>query len=357
MNPAFWSGRRVFLTGHTGFKGSWMALWLQSLGSNVSGYSLAAPTDPSLFEVARVAESMQSQVGDIRDAEDLERALRFSQAEIVIHMAAQSLVRQGYDAPLETYATNVMGTVHLLEAVRRSPEVRAVLVVTSDKCYDNREWAWGYRESDPLGGRDPYSSSKGCAELVTAAYRESFFAPHAPSAHRAAITSVRAGNVIGGGDWARDRLVPDILRSNVTSVPVRIRQPDAVRPWQHVLDALHGYLMLAERLVADAPTTTGAWNFGPSDDDARPVRWLVERLALQLGAAWEIDAGTHPHESHYLKLDCSKARSVLGWKPQWTLEDALDAVVDWHRHWLAKDDMRSATLGQIAAYQARATTP
>ena len=276
IDADFWRGRRVFLTGHTGFKGGWLALWLQRLGADVTGYALDPPTTPSLFAVARVGAGMRSIINDIRDAETLAQAMREAQPEIVIHMAAQPLVRYSYQAPVETYATNVMGTVHLLEAVRQTDSVRAVVNVTSDKCYENREWVWGYRENEPMGGYDPYSNSKGCAELVTAAYRNSYFNPAQYSQHGVALASARAGNVIGGGDWAEDRLIPDILRAIAAGEAVNIRSPHAIRPWQHVLEPLSGYLLLAQRLIEDGPAHAEGWNFGPSEEDARPVQWIVE---------------------------------------------------------------------------------
>jgi CDP-glucose 4,6-dehydratase len=355
VDPAFWRVRRVFLTGHTGFKGSWMSLWLQSLGAQVTGYALPPPTNPSLFEAAKVAQGMAGSVlADIRDAEALTRALREADPEVVIHMAAQPLVRLSYQQPVETYATNVMGTVHLLDAVRASRGVRAVVNITTDKCYENREWVWGYRETDPMGGHDPYSSSKGCAELVASAYRSSFFNPAQHASHGVGLASVRAGNVIGGGDWAADRLIPDILAAFAQGRPVNIRNPHAVRPWQHVLEPLRGYLMLAQRLVQEGPAYAEGWNFGPADEDARPVGWIVQQMARLWGdgAHWQIDAGDHPHEAHYLKLDISKARSRLHWNPALLLAQALDLIIDWTRAHLAGADMRQITLEQIAAYQA-----
>lgn len=352
-DAAFWRGKRVFLTGHTGFKGSWLSLWLQSLGAEVSGFALAPPSQPSLFEAARVAQGMQSTLGDIRDAAALRAALQAARPEIVIHMAAQALVRYSYEHPVETYATNVMGLVNLFEAVRATPGIRAVLNVTSDKCYDNKEWPWGYRENEPLGGYDPYSNSKACAELVTSAYRNSFFNPAQHAAHGVALGSARAGNVIGGGDWAGDRLVPDMVRAIAAGQPVRIRSPHAIRPWQHVLEPLSGYLALAERLVRDGPAFAEGFNFGPHDTDARPVQWIVERLCAQwgAGAAWELDGAPQPHEATYLKLDCSKARARLGWQPRWPLPRTLDEIVAWHKAHARGEDMRSVTLAQIATYQ------
>jgi len=349
MNPAFWSGKRVFVTGHTGFKGSWLCLWLQSLGAEVSGFALPPPTQPSLFEQARVGAGMRSILGDIRELATLQHAMQVARPEIVIHMAAQSLVRYSYQNPVETYATNVMGTVHLLESVRHTPEVRAVLNITSDKCYENREWVWGYREHEPMGGHDPYSSSKGCSELVTAAYRNSFF--NTPGT--AALATARAGNVIGGGDWAQDRLIPDVLRAFEQGQPVRIRNPHAIRPWQHVLEPLSGYLALAERLYESGPAFAEGWNFGPHDDEAQAVDWIVQQLASMWGpdAHWKVAEGTHPHEASRLKLDISKARSRLGWRPKLNLEQALQLTLVWARQRQAGSDMHHFTLAQIVAYQ------
>lgn len=352
-NPAFWHGKRVFLTGHTGFKGSWLSLWLQSMGAQVSGFALAPSSTPSLFAAARVADGMQSTFGDIRDAQALRDALQAAQPEIVIHMAAQALVRYSYEHPVETYSTNVMGLVNLFEAVRATPGIKAVLNVTSDKCYDNKEWPWGYRENEALGGYDPYSNSKACAELVTSAYRNSFFNPAQYAVHGVALGSGRAGNVIGGGDWAGDRLVPDMVRAITAGQPVRIRSPHAIRPWQHVLEPLSGYLALAERLYADGAAFAEGFNFGPHDTDARPVQWIIERLCAQWGdgAAWELDGAPQPHEAIYLKLDCSKARARLDWQPRWQLQRTLDEIVAWHKAHARGDDMRSVTLAQIASYQ------
>lgn len=349
VNPTFWRNRKVLVTGHTGFKGSWLCLWLQRLGAEVSGYALAAPTAPRLFDVADVARRMHSTIGDVRDAASLGSAMRAAAPEIVIHMAAQPLVRQSYVDPVETYSTNVMGTVHLLEAVRKTPTVRAVVNITSDKCYENREWIWGYREDEPMGGYDPYSSSKGCAELITAAYRNSFFNASLDASPRLALASARAGNVIGGGDWARDRLIPDILRALGAGESVAIRNPRAVRPWQHVLEPLSGYLQLAQRLYEQGDRYSGAWNFGPRDDDAKPVQWIVDRFIERWGdgAHWHLDGTAHPHEAHHLRLDCSKAETYLDWRPRWHLGTALDAIIAWQRAFLAGDDMQAVTHGQI----------
>jgi CDP-glucose 4,6-dehydratase len=348
MRPEFWRGRRVFVTGHTGFKGSWLSLWLQESGAKVTGYALPPATDPSLFGIARVADGMESVFGDVRQLSALREALDRSQPEVVLHLAAQSVVRLSYDEPVTTYATNVMGTVNLLEAVRLCRHVKAVVVVTSDKCYENREWVWGYRENDPMGGHDPYSSSKGCAELVAAAYRSSYFHTGAVPA----IATARAGNVIGGGDWTRDRLIPDIMRAIAECRAVPIRNPASIRPWQHVLEPLAGYLMLAERLVEDGLEFAGAWNFGPRDLDCRPVSWIVDRLAEEWGGAirWEVDRSAKPHEASYLKLDSSKAMSRLGWQPRWDLAATLRSITRWHQAQLAGTDMRAIVLDQIREY-------
>jgi CDP-glucose 4,6-dehydratase len=358
VNPSFWQGRKVFLTGHTGFKGSWLSLWLQQLGADVTGYALPPPTAPSLFEEARVAHGMKSVIADIRDPVALANAMREAAPDIVIHMAAQPLVRRSYVDPVETYATNVMGTVHLLEAVRQTPSVRAVVNVTTDKCYENKEWVWGYRENEPMGGFDPYSSSKGCSELVTAAYRNSFFHGAKYNTHQVALASARAGNVIGGGDWAHDRLIPDILAAFERGQPVVIRNPHATRPWQHVLEPLRGYLILAEKLLTEGTAHAEGWNFGPYSDDARPVEWIVERLAAKWGngASWQFDSGSHPHEANYLKLDVSKAEHLLGWRPALRLEGALDLIVDWARARQSGSDLRAFTQTQIEGYQAKTLT-
>ncbi len=351
VDPSFWSGRRVFLTGHTGFKGGWLSIWLQAMGAEVHGYSLAPDTAPALFDVARVADGMTSEFGDICDLDRLRASMVGFAPTIVIHMAAQPLVRLSYRDPVGTYATNVMGTVNVLEAARGLGSVRAIVSVTTDKCYENKEWAWGYREDEPMGGADPYSSSKGCAELVSAAYRRSFFA--GPDA--AALATARAGNVIGGGDWSEDRLVPDILRALGNDEAVRIRNPLSTRPWQHVLEPLSGYLALAEALVRDGRAFAEGWNFGPRDEDARPVEWIVDHLVARWPGArpWRRDQGFHPHEARYLKLDISKAAERLRWQPRWSLEQALDRITAWHRAWLDGSDMRARCEADIAAYQAQ----
>lgn len=346
--PDFWRGKRVFLTGHTGFKGSWLSLWLQSMGAHVQGYALPPPTQPALFEEANVAQGMLSTVGDVRDLSHLTEAMRRFAPEIVLHMAAQPLVRLSYAQPVDTYATNVMGTVHLLEAARLTDSVRVVLNVTTDKCYENQEWHWGYREDEPMGGHDPYSNSKGCSELVTSAYRRSFMAERG-----IALASARAGNVMGGGDWAQDRLVPDILRALEKQQAVLIRNPHAIRPWQHVLEPLSGYLCLAQHLSASGQAFAQAWNFGPRDEDAQPVQWIVQRMtqAWSQGATWQVAQGDHPHEAHFLKLDISKARAELGWQPRWSLDTALQKITEWHQAWLAGRNVRELCLSQIAQYQ------
>lgn len=355
MRPSFWQGKRVFLTGHTGFKGSWLSLWLQQLGAQVHGYALPPPDadQPSLFDAAKVADGMHSVTGDIRDGEALRAAMRAAQPDIVIHMAAQALVRYSYAHPVETYSTNVMGLVHLYEAVRATPGVKAVVNVTSDKCYENKEWPWGYRENEPMGGYDPYSNSKGCAELVTSAYRNSFFNPATYAEHGIALGSGRAGNVIGGGDWAEDRLIPDMVRAISAGKPVHIRSPHAIRPWQHVLEPLSGYLTLAEHLFEQGTAYAEGFNFGPHDADARPVEWIISHLcdSWGAGASWQLDAAPQPHEATYLKLDCSKAKGRLGWQPRWTLSHTIDQIVAWHKAHAAGADMRAMTLAQIAEYQ------
>jgi CDP-glucose 4,6-dehydratase len=350
---SFWRGRRVFLTGHTGFKGSWLALWLADLGAQVTGFALAPPTSPNLFELAGVAGGVSSIEGDIRDLDALSAAMAACEPEVILHLAAQSLVRASYEQPVETYATNVMGTVNLLEAVRRQGGVRAVVCVTSDKCYENREWPWGYREYEPMGGHDPYSSSKGCAELVVSAYRRSFFNRNGEG--RAQIATARAGNVIGGGDWARDRLVPDIMGAFLEGRTPVIRQPDSIRPWQHVLEPLAGYLRLAEILYMGEPHVADAWNFGPDDDDARPVSWIADFLATAWGegAGWRSTAEAQSHEATVLKLDSSRARGILGWRPVWVLEDGLAETVTWYRSLRERADIGRVCVDQIHRYEAR----
>ena len=353
MNRLFWNDKKVFLTGHTGFKGSWLSLWLQQLGANVTGYSLEPPTNPSLFEAADVAQGITSIIGDIRDGVMLANAMINTAPDVVIHMAAQPLVLQSYIDPVETYSTNVMGTVQLLEAVRSSPTVRAVVIVTTDKCYENKEWVWGYRESDPMGGHDPYSSSKGCAELVTSAYRASFFNPAKYSQHKVGLATVRAGNVIGGGDWASDRLIPDIIAAFEKGENVVIRNPSSTRPWQHVLEPLRGYLVLAENLVKNGDKFSEGWNFGPNNSDAKPVKSIVEKMMQHWDGdvAWDFDYNENPHEAGYLKLDTSKVNSRLDWRPLLNLDQALKMTVDWSKSCEDNGTPREITLKQILDYQ------
>ncbi len=347
-----YAGKRVFITGHTGFKGSWLCLWLHALGAEVTGYALEPPTDPSLFESTRIEELITSIHGDVRDLDGLQRAMAKAKPEIVIHMAAQPLVRDSYKEPVETYDINVMGTVHLLEAVRGCHGVRAVINVTTDKCYDNREWVWGYRENEPMGGYDPYSNSKACSELVTAAYRNSFFNPEKYTEHGVAVASARAGNVIGGGDWAQDRLVPDCVRALLNNKPIIIRYPNAIRPWQHVLDPLYGYLFLAMKLHETGTPFAQAWNFGPHGSDARPVEWIVQEICALWGngASYHVDRGSHPHEANYLKLDCSKAKAELHWQPKWPLDTALKKTINWTKAYQQGQDMAQVCLQQIKEY-------
>lgn len=357
MNPIFWNGKRVFLTGHTGFKGSWLSLWLQSLGAEVTGYALSPPTNPSLFEVANVGDDMHSVIGDVRDLGLLQKTMQAANPEIVIHMAAQPLVLHSYANPVETYSTNVMGSVNMLESVRKTKGVKAVVNVTSDKCYENREWFWGYREAEAMGGYDPYSNSKGCAELVTAAYRSSFFNPETYKEHGVAVASARAGNVIGGGDWAGDRLIPDFIRAIVAGEKVVIRSPNAIRPWQHVLEPLSGYLLLAEKLYTQGNKFAQAWNFGPSDSDAKSVEWIINQLVTNWGngASFRVDASAAKlHEANFLKLDCSKARMQLGWQPQWDATQAIERICAWHQAHLNGQDMKVYANAEIQQYQARA---
>jgi len=351
----FYRGQRVFITGHTGFKGSWLCLWLQRMGATVTGYALSPPTNPSLFELCRVNELVHSIIADIRHLDALRKAMLDAKPEIIIHMAAQSLVRDSYRNPAETFAINVMGTVNLLESVRNCESVRAVINVTTDKVYANQEWAWGYREYEPLGGYDPYSCSKACSDLITAAYRTSFFNPSLPrpAVLETFLATARAGNVIGGGDWGKDRLIPDCIRAFLKGESVHLRNPDSIRPWQHVLEPLYGYLLLARRLVQDGERFAEAWNFGPDDQDARDVSWVVAKLCEKWGngASYVIDAGERPHEANYLKLDSSKAGMLLGWRPVWNLDSALDSIVQWTAAYRDGADLRKVCLKQIEEYE------
>lgn len=342
-----WAGKRVLVTGHTGFKGSWLSLWLHAMGAEVTGFALPPPTDPSLFEAAGIADLVRHIEGDVRDLAAVQATVEACRPEVIFHLAAQPLVRLSYDEPVETYATNVMGTVHVLDAARRVPGVQAIVCVTSDKCYENREWIWPYRESDPMGGYDPYSSSKGCAELVAAAWRRSFFNEEGP-----ALATARAGNVIGGGDWATDRLVPDLVRAFEAGVAPLIRSPNSVRPWQHVLEALGGYILLAERLLWGDRSFAEGWNFGPSDEDARPVSWIVDCMSHLWGNTTAVQPmrGTHPHEAGLLRLDSSKARAMLDWQPRLSLETALEWIVEWHKGVASGKAARATCQEQIARY-------
>ncbi len=355
--PFSWRGRKVFLTGHTGFKGGWLALWLSQRGATVRGYALDPSTEPNLFTVARVGSVVEDIRGDIRDAATLEQAMREFAPEVVFHLAAQPLVRYSYEDPISTFETNVIGTARVLDSVRRTPSVAAVVSVTTDKCYENKEWPWPYRETDALGGYDPYSSSKACAEIVSAAFRQSYFPVDAlgqPGGHGVAVATARAGNVIGGGDWSSDRLIPDLVRGFLSGQPVGIRSPHAIRPWQHVLEPLHGYILLAEKLLTHNPRYATAYNFGPAQSDARPVSWIAEQMAAfwGSGASWILDKAPTPHEAGYLKLDSSRAQADLNWSPQLTLPCALELLVGWYRAWQSGADMHDLTLTQIEQYSA-----
>ena len=355
MVKTTWDNRRVYMTGHTGFKGSWMSLWLASLGVKIHGYALPPESEPNLFGVAHISECIEHEEGDIRNLAQMESSVAAFKPEVVFHLAAQPLVRRSYASPIETYSTNVMGTAHVLDIIRRVPSVRAVVIITSDKCYENREWLWGYREQDRLGGFDPYSNSKACAELVTEAYRNSYFPAARFAEHKVAIASARAGNVIGGGDWAEDRLIPDLVRGFLSGNPAAIRNPKAIRPWQHVLEPLAGYIALAEHLLQDGGKFGGAWNFGPGEEDAWTVGRIADALAGMWGSdvKWVHDAAENPHEAGYLKLDASKARLMLGWRPVLPIEQALRWVSDWVMSWRQGENMQAFSLRQIAEYQAR----
>lgn len=349
MDSEFWKDKRVFITGHTGFKGSWTVLWLKKMGAVIKGYALKPNTNPSLFQIANVKDGIESEIGDIRDLENLKRSVLGFEPEIVIHMAAQPLVRLSYKDPVATYQTNVMGSVNLLEAVRACAPVKAVVNVTTDKCYENNEWDWGYRENEPMGGHDPYSNSKGCAELVTSAYRRSFFGGES----YVSLASARAGNVIGGGDWSDDRLIPDMLKAFDKGESVLIRNPLATRPWQHVLEPILGYLMLAEKLYLSGKEFAEGWNFGPRDEDVRTVGDVLDYLVTHwpAKASWQLDSDEQPHEAQLLKLDISKAKAKLKWQPIWSLDTTLQSIIDWHQSWLSGADMRAVTLNQINNYE------
>jgi len=349
----FYKNKRVLLTGHTGFKGSWLSLWLSRLGAHVTGYALQPLSRPNLFEVCVIDKHVTSVIADIRDRDTLKGIAAKARPEIIFHLAAQPLVRYSYKKPAETFETNIMGTVNLLEVCRRISSVRSVIIVTSDKCYKNRNSNIGYKEVDPLGGYDPYSASKGCVELVTTAYANVCSSAAAPKHGALSISSVRAGNVIGGGDWSKDRIIPDCIRAFTRNKKIMVRYPDARRPWQHVLEPLYAYLLLGVRLYEKGPEFSGAWNFGPDKNDIKPVRWLVERVAKTWGegASWKTDTGRHPHETHYLSLDCSKAKTRLGWHPQWDLDEALQKTVDWYKSFKDGEAMPELTMGQIKEYE------
>jgi CDP-glucose 4,6-dehydratase len=348
VDASFWKGKKVYLTGHTGFKGAWLSLWLQNMGAIIKGYSLDVNTKPALFAKANVATGMESEIGDIRNLEQLVKSMVSFRPDILIHMAAQPLVRLSYLEPVDTYTTNVIGTVNVLEAARKCSGLKAIVSVTTDKCYENKEWDWGYRESEPMGGHDPYSSSKGCAELVTSAYRRSFFS----SEGTASLASARAGNVIGGGDWAEDRLIPDILRAFDKSEPVVIRNPLSTRPWQHVLEPLSGYLVLAQELYLNGDDFAEGWNFGPKDEDCKPVSWILDQMVTHWGnnASWSLDENNNPHEAGFLKLDCSKASNRLKWNPKWNLQLTLKLIVDWHQLDSNGGDIKKQCLKEINTY-------
>ena len=348
VDAIFWKGKKVYLTGHTGFKGSWLSLWLQNMGAVVKGYSLDVNTEPALFIKANVAEEMESEIGDIRNLEQLTESMISFSPDILIHMAAQPLVRLSYQEPVDTYTTNVIGTVNVLEAARKCTNLKAIVSVATDKCYENKEWEWGYRENEPMGGHDPYSSSKGCAELVISAYRRSFFS----SEDTASLASARAGNVIGGGDWAEDRLIPDILSAFEKSEPVVIRNPLSTRPWQHVLEPLSGYLVLAQKLFINGDDFSEAWNFGPKDEDCKQVSWILDQMVKGWGnkASWSIDKNNNPHEARFLKLDCSKASQKLSWTPKWDLKFTLESIIKWHKVFISNGNIKLQCLEEIKRY-------
>lgn len=347
MNSSFWKDKQVLLTGHTGFKGGWMSLWLQSMGAKVHGYALSPTTQPNFFTSANVADGMTSHtIADIRDAQKIKDVIEQIKPEIIFHMAAQPLVRYSYAEPVETYAVNVMGTLNLLEAARHSPSVKAVVNITTDKCYENREWLWAYREDEALGGYDPYSSSKACSEIVTAAYRQSFL-----SQKGIGVATARAGNVIGGGDWSEDRLIPDFFRAVENKQTLIIRSPNAIRPWQHVLEPLSGYLILAQKLYSDPEKYASAWNFGPSDDAAKTVSWILNTMTEKIpNAKWEINHNLQLHEASLLKLDSSKAKNLLGWQPRWSLDESLNKIVEWQNQFNTGANLKAFSHAQIASY-------
>lgn len=352
INKSFWKDKKVLVTGHTGFKGAWLCMLLNELGAKIYGYSLPPSTEPSLFELCKLDKYVNTLIGDIRDSKKLSCFINESEPDIVIHMAAQALVREGYNNPVETYEINIMGTVNLFEAIRNSSSVKAIVNVTTDKCYENKEWYWAYRENEPLGGYDPYSSSKACSELVTSAFRSSFFNPDNYNKHRVAIASARAGNVIGGGDWAKDRLIPDCIKAILEEKKVLLRNPNAVRPWQHVLEPLTGYLLLAEKLYTEGVKYGDGWNFGPHENDAKTVKEIVELLCKYYGkgASYRVDDSNHPHEARYLKLDCSKAKNELGWIPKWDIDVTIEKIVLWMKAYSENINLLSTCKQQIKEY-------
>lgn len=343
----FWHKKRVLITGHTGFKGSWLAFWLESRGAEICGFALAPESEPNLFADLALEKQIKSVVGDVRNLADFEKTLREFQPEIVFHLAAQSLVRRSYRQPVETYQTNVIGTINVLEAVRQTQSVRAVVVATTDKVYENREWHWSYRENDRLGGFDPYSSSKACAELAVSAYRNSFFADE-----NCLLATARAGNVIGGGDWSEDRLLPDVFRALVFGKKLEIRNPNSVRPWQHALEPLSGYIKLAEKLCAGDKSFAESWNFGPSDEDSKPVGWILEKIKAQWSESvtWKIATGAQPHEADLLKLDSAKAKNILNWRPKLNLDESIRLTIEWYQAFKDKEDLTKVTARQIEFY-------
>jgi CDP-glucose 4,6-dehydratase len=356
LNKSFWKNKKVLITGHTGFKGTWLCLWLHQLGAKVTGFALNPPTTPNLFHLCSIENLVHSVYGDIRNFDQLYQTISQTEPDIIFHMAAQPLVVHSYENPVETYEINVMGTTYLLEAVRKAvnngKKIKAVLNITTDKCYENKEWHWGYRENDQLGGYDPYSNSKACSELITDSYRKAFFNPNTYNQHGVAIASARAGNVIGGGDWASGRLVPDCTQALLNGQKIVVRNPKSIRPWQHVLEPLHGYLLLAEKLYLKGPDFAEAWNFGPKYDDAKPVEWIVQRICEKWGKQtyYVVDSRNLPHEAHFLKLDYSKAKEELGWSPKWDIDQALDKVIEWVRAYSKKGDMRAVCFKQIEEF-------
>jgi CDP-glucose 4,6-dehydratase len=354
VDKKFWKGKKVFITGHTGFKGSWLCLWLHSLGAELTGFSLEPPTKPNMFNLCNIKKITNTIIGDVRNFQHLKSSLSTADPDIVFHMAAQPLVRASYDNPVETYETNTMGTAHLMEGIREldHKKARVVINVTTDKCYENKEWNWGYRENEPLGGYDPYSNSKACSELVTHAFRNSYFNPKAYEIHQVAVATARAGNVIGGGDWATDRLIPDCFRSILKGEKITIRNPHATRPWQHVLEPLSGYITLAEKMYKEGDKYSEAWNFGPNEEGEQTVEWIVKKVCEKWGdqASYTVLEESSVHEAHFLKIDCSKARFILGWRPRWEIEEAIDKIVEWQRAYKNGENLKAISLKQLEQY-------